>query len=120
MTTWKLTINVKLWNVEKFVADYEELSARKRVIPFSKGRAHMVVTPQPGDKVYVVCGGKRIMKGTVRTGFVNGTAHQQDPYNLGSVRRHAEPTEYARVAIEKVYTLLIRMRGNQRTWTRIH
>lgn len=78
-----------------------------------------MVVPQPEDTVYVVCGGKRIMRGIVKVGFAYGTAHQRDPYNLGQIRAHAEPNWYAKVLITKTYKRPIDMRGNQRTWTQL-
>lgn len=89
MTRWRVVLNSKLWNKEKYEKDFYTFPNVK-YIPQSKGRCTMVSCPEKNDIVYFVYKKKIIMKGiVVSDGFITGSSHQTDTYNLGEVRSHS-------------------------------
>ena len=116
--SWRVLINGDLWDYEKYRADF---NARPMpLFPQSKGRRHMVSLPRRGDSVSFVLGQKIVMKGTVASDkFEVGTAHQEDPYNKGERRGHAEPSEFAWIQIESVGLSIDIRRTGQSTWAKM-
>ena len=117
--TWRVVLNSKLWNQECFEEDWKQNKVSK--IPQSKGRCTMKKYPRKNDIVLFVIKGKIRMKGVVEIdGFINGTSHQQDLYNIGDVRKHAEVEEFTWInVIEIGLDEPIRHMG-QRTWVKIN
>ena len=117
-TTWRVVLNPKLWNQKKFEEDWKENKVIR--IPQSKGKCIMRNTPQKNDNVFFVIKGKIRMKGIVKiNGFIKGINHQEDKYNNGNVRNHAEVEEFTWIDIIEVeLDEPIRHMG-QRTWVKI-
>jgi hypothetical protein len=116
---WKLTWNKEYYDVDKLVNDFPNLEDEEKIIPCSRGKAHMKSFPQEGDivTIVVVPKGKKIFSGVVIRGFQNGSLHQNDLYNRGTVRPHSDVREYALV---KLLTILNGedCPGGRQTWTR--
>jgi len=116
--SWRVCLNGALWDYEKYRADFN--AQPMPLFPQSKGRRHMVSCPRRGDAVSFVLRQKIIMKGTVASdGFEVGTAHQEDPYNRGKRRDHAEPSEFAWIKIEEVGLSIVIRRTGQSTWAKM-
>ena len=118
-TSWRVMLNPRLWNQEKYEHDFN-LQPEVRRLAQSKGRCRMVICPRRGDSVSFVCKGKIIMRGFVDSnGFELGTDHQVHSSNIGGNRLHADPHEFVWVRITEVgLSLDIRCTG-QRTWAKM-
>ncbi len=117
-TAWRVTLSHLRWNQKKYEEDFATRPEVRRLAQ-SKGRCKMVSCPKAGDIVYFVMKGKIVMRGIVESdGFVNGTDHQEHSCNIGIMRDHAVPTEFAWVRIEEV-GLSENMRSARRTWTKM-
>ena len=116
MSTWRVLINPKYWDYNKYERNWVEGST----ISQSKGRARMVKVPRKGDRVLFVIKGMIKMKGiVVSEGFVQGEEHIEDPYNtLHSI--HREVRIFAVVQILQVgLSEPIRFMG-QTTWIKLN
>ena len=116
---WRVMLSPKLWSQTA----YEHMwmtDPSARVFAQSKGRAVMRICPSKDDEVWFVLRGHVVMKGTVVSdGFVEGDAHRSHPCNIGSIRTHAEPTEYATVNITAVGLSDAIAPSGQRTWVQV-
>jgi len=112
--TWRVVINPKLWDLDRFMMEWKPGT----LIHQSKGAFPMVNDPARGDIVVyvtssaIVMPGKGryraiVMRGTVVSdGFLEGTAHQEDPYirdTTSGTRPHTETPLYADIQIDDVY-----------------
>ena len=109
-------LNSSLWNQTKYEEDFLRRPEVRRIAQ-SKGRCKMVNCPKKGDLASFVLKGKVVMRGVVESdGFTSGTDHQEHSCNVGSVRSHTTPSEFAWVRITEVgLSEDIRSTG-QRTW----
>jgi hypothetical protein len=119
VTTWRVILNSKLWNQKKYEEDFHSQPSITKLAQ-SKGRCRMINCPKKYDIVYFVCKGKIVMKGVLDSdGFLNGTEHQTDSYNIGNIRRHAIPPEFAWIVINEVGLSIPIRRTGQRTWAKM-
>lgn len=116
---WRVMLNSKLWNQEKFENDFYTCPEMRRLAQ-SKGRCPMKVNPIKDDLVCFVFKGKIVMRGFVESnGFENGTDHQNHSCNIGTNRLHAEPTEFAWVRITEIGLCENIRPSGQRTWAKM-
>ena len=118
--TWRVVLNRKLWDQEKYIARCKEYPESK-YLPQSKGNAKMVKVPSKGDIVYFVLKGKIIMEGCLETdGFIRGDAHRNHSCNIGQIRPHTDNDEYAICkitrGIEDDFVAVAIPHTGQRTW----
>lgn len=120
MTEWRVSWNAKYYDYKRVIADFRNRT--NRIIEQSHGKASMTNVPQVGDIVYITCKKKEILICKVLIGFndeKNQHYHQNDTYNIGENRPHADDKN-------KCCTLQIleaplnpnELRGVQRTWSR--
>ena len=113
-TTWRVTINPKYWDLERFQRDWTPGT----IIPQAKGANRMIRVPARNDLVYFVSLGKIVMRGTVLSdGFQAGTDHRTDPYNL-LAGPHRDVAEFAKVRVDEVGLSIPCRPGGHQTWTR--
>jgi hypothetical protein len=117
-STWRVVLNSKLWNQEKFEEDF--LNEKVNRIPQSKGRCIMKKCPKKNDIVFFVIKKKIRMKGVVEIdGFIEGNNHQDDIYNTGEIRKHSEVEEFTWVNITEVGLNETIIHMGQRTWVKL-
>jgi hypothetical protein len=118
-TSWRVILNYRLWNQEKYEKDFISHPEMRRLAQ-SKGNCRMISCPKLGDKVSFVIKGKIVMRGSVdSTGFENGTDHQKHSCNTDTVRAHAIPTEFIWIRINEVGLSENIRRTGQRTWAKM-
>jgi len=119
MTAWRVMLNKNLWNQSLYEENFATMPEVRRIAQ-SKGRCAMKRLPLKGDTVYFVLKGRIVMRGFVDSeGFETGTAHQAHSCNVGAVRAHAGPQEYAWVVVNQIgLSEPIRATG-QRTWAKM-
>ena len=108
-------MNASLWNQAAFA---EKAAQQPERLAQSKGKARMKAMPRRGDTVDFVLKGKIIMRGIVESdGFLSGTLHQRDTFNLGEERPHAEVNEFAMIKEIRLLAepIAVPFTG-QRTW----
>ena len=112
-------LSSKLWDQSVYEHKwYTDPSAR--VFAQSKGRAVMRTCPSKDDEVWFVLRGHVVMKGVVLTdGFIDGDEHKTHACNLGTVRAHAELSQYASVKITEVGLAQRIAPSGQRTWAQV-
>ena len=120
---WRVSWNAKLYDYRQVISAFQ--NGEKSSIYQSKGLAKMKNLPTIGDTVVVTCKGFRRMQCTVTGNFQTAVApspnlEQQDVFNRGEVRRHAENNTYLEMKITHVYPEdTMPLRGNQRTWSKL-
>ena len=125
--TWRVVINPKLWDLDRFMMEWKPGT----LIHQSKGAFPMVNDPARGDIVVymtsreIVTPGRGrhraiVMRGTVVSdGFLEGTAHQEDPYirdTTSGTRPHTETPLYADIRIDDVYLDIVAPLPGPPTW----
>jgi len=95
MSVWRVLLNDRLWDQAAYAERHAAFPEVRR-LPQSKGRCAMRIVPKKDDLVLFVIKGHVIMKGFIEEdGFRVGTAHREHSCNLGSVRAHSPPNEFA-------------------------
>jgi hypothetical protein len=115
--TWRVVINTTFWDLDRFMLEWSPGT----IIHQSKGALPMVRVPARGDTVVYVSSMAIVMRGTVISdGFLEGTAHQEDPYirvtTSGTRSYYTETPLYADIQIDNVYLDLPALRSGQATW----
>jgi hypothetical protein len=120
MSSWRVILNSKLWNQEKYENNWRTMPECRR-LPQSKGNCVMKVCPKKGDSVAFVFRGNIVMRGVVESdGFISGIHHTDHSCNLGDNRPHADGNnEFAWVQITEIGLNQAFPKSGQRTWCKI-
>lgn len=130
VTTWRVLINPKNWDQQKFADEWNgsRPEQKEKGFPQTKGCAKMKTVPRKNDRVNFVISGKIVMRGYVDTdGFLEGDAHKDEHSCVNSCvkgtlreRPWDHVNEYLGVKIDEILKVpeLIRRTG-QRTWAKM-
>ena len=117
--SWRVMLSGRFWNQKKYEEDFL-IRPEVRRLAQSKGRCRMVSCPRVGDTVSFVLRNKIIMRGIVESdGFETGTYHKKHSCNIGVLRPHSVPNQFAWIRIEEIGLSENIKPTGQRTWAKM-